>query len=248
MEARRPDSETTPSVSVWPALIRAPAGRRAQAKELAVLALLYLLQTVNAEMLRRAAGSLDRQLTGTASGRLVADWALIQADHIHPVAMLVCGVWLAALALALGRGRRPPRWTFDGLGVWFSLRLLAEYLTINGLIFEGSKVEPGVLLGQIVLYLPYFVITWGWIFHRLDLVNQDQPGRIVVLSDADPTRTNSAFDYYHASISTLLNKGKPTIAGVSRTGRLLVLLYLAMVLGLYALTFARILQLTRSLI
>jgi hypothetical protein len=229
-------------------LIRAPAGRRAQAKELAVLALLYLLQTVNAEMLRRAAGSLDRQLTGTASGRLVADWALIQADHVHPVAMLVCGIWLAALALALGRGRRPPRWTLDGLGVWFSLRLLAEYLTINGLIFEGSKVEPGVLLGQIVLYLPYFVITWGWIFHRLDLVNQDQPGRIVVLSDADQARGISAFDYYHASISTLLNKGKPTIAGVSRTGRLLVLLYLAMVLGLYALTFARILQLTRSLI
>jgi hypothetical protein len=248
MEARRPDSGTIPSVSVWPALISAPAGRRAQAKELAVLALLYLLQTVNAEMLRRAAGSLDRQLTGTASGRIVADWALIQADHIHPVAMLVCGVWLAALALALGRGRRPPRWTFDGLGVWFSLRLLAEYLTINGLIFEGSKVEPGVLLGQIVLYLPYFVITWGWIFHRLDLVNQDQPGRIVMLSDADQARGISAFDYYHASISTLLNKGKPTIAGVSRTGRLLVLLYLAMVLGLYALTFARILQLTRSLI
>ena len=212
-----------------------------------MLALLYLLQTVNAEMLRRAAGSLDRQLTGTASGRIVADWALIQADHIHPVAMLVCGVWLAALALALGRGRRPPRWTFDGLGVWFSLRLLAEYLTINGLIFEGSKVEPGVLLGQIVLYLPYFVITWGWIFHRLDLVNQEQAGRTVVLSDADPTRTISAFDYYHASISTLLNKGKPTIVGVSRTGRLLVLLYLGMVLGLYALTFARILQLTRAL-
>ncbi len=54
---------------------------------------------------------------------------------------------------------------------WFCLRLLAEYLTINGLIFEGSKVQPGVLLSQIILYLPYFVISWGWIFHRLDRVD-----------------------------------------------------------------------------
>ena len=38
-------------------MVIAPAGRRAQAKELAVLVLLYLLQTINAEMLRRAAGS-----------------------------------------------------------------------------------------------------------------------------------------------------------------------------------------------
>lgn len=225
-----------------------PAVRRARFKELAALAILYLLQTINAEMLRRAAGTLDRHLTGTASGRIVADWALLQADHVHPLAMLVCGVWLTGLVLTLLRGVCPPRWSFDALGVWFSLRLLAEYLTINGLIFEGSKVEPGVLLGQIVLYLPFFVVTWGWIFHRLDLVNQEQPGRIVVLSDADPTRGISSFDYYHASISTLLNKGKPTIVGVSRTGRLLVLLYLGMVLGLYALTFARILQLTRALI
>lgn len=225
-----------------------PSVRRARFKELAALGVLYLLQTINAEMLRRAAGTLDRHLTGTASGRIVADWALLQADHVHPLAMLACGVWLTGLLLTLLRGNDPPRWGFDGLGVWFSLRLLAEYLTINGLIFEGSKVEPGVLLGQIVLYLPYFVVTWGWIFHRLDLVNQEQPGRIVVLSDADPTRGISAFDYYHASINTLLNKGKPTIVGVSRSGRLLVLLYLGMVLGLYALTFARILQLTRALV
>lgn len=199
-----------------------------------MLAILYLLQTINVEMLRRAAGTLDRHLTGT--------------HHVHPLAMLVCGVWLTVLLLTLVRGICPPRWGFDALGVWFSLRLLAEYLTINGLIFEGSKVQPGVLLGQIVLYLPYFVITWGWIFHRLDMVDQDQPGRIVQLTDADQTRGISSFDYYHSSISTLLNKGKPTIVGVSRTGRLLVLLYLGMVLGLYALTFARILQLSRSLL
>lgn len=229
-------------------MAQAPTIRRDRVKELGVLSILYLLQAINAEMLRRAAGTLDRHLTSTASGRLVADWALFQADDVHPLAMLACGVWLMALALSLWRGTGPPRWSFDVLGIWFALRLVAEYLTINGLIFEGSKVEPGVLLGQIVLYLPFFVITWGWIFHRLDLIDQEQPGRMVKLTDADQMSGITSFDYYHASISTLLNKGKPTIVGVSRRGRLLVLLYLGMVLGLYALTFARILQLTRSML
>jgi hypothetical protein len=148
----------------------------------------------------------------------------------------------------LARGKPLPRWSLDGPGLWFALRLLAEFLTINGLIFEGSKVPPGVLLGQIVLYLPYFVITWGWIFQRLDWVGQSEPGRVVQLCDADSSKGVSRFDYYHSSITTLLNKGKPTIVGVSRSGRLLVLLYLSMVLGLYAVTFTRILQLTRSVI
>ena len=227
-------------------MVIVPVGRRAQIKELAVLALLYLLQISNAEMLRHATGGFEARMAGSASCRLVADWARLQANQVHPVAMVVCGLGLLAMALNLARELPLPRWSFDALGLWFSLRLLAEYLTINGLIFEGSKVIPGVLLAQIVVYLPFFTITWGWIFQRLDLVGQSTPGRVVQLCDVAAGSAITPFDYYHASISTLLNKGKPTIVGVSRCGRLLVLLYLAMVLGLYALTFARILQLTRA--
>jgi hypothetical protein len=106
----------------------------------------------------------------------------------------------------------------------------------------------GVLLGQIVLYLPYFAITWGWIFQRLDWVGQSQPGLVVKLYDADPNKNITGFDYYHSSINTLLNKGKPTIVGVSRTGRMLVLTYLGMLISLYAVAFTRILQLTRAVI
>lgn len=229
-------------------MVNTPAERRTQSKELAVLALLYLLQVSMAEMLGRATGGFEARMAGTANGRLVADWARLQANQVHPVAMVVCGLGLLAMALTLARGLPLPRWSFDALGLWFSLRLLAEYLTINGLIFEGSKVVPGVLLAQIVVYLPFFMITWGWIFQRLDLVGQSEPGRVVQLNDIDPSRGISGFDYYHASVSTLLNKGKPTIVGVSRSGRLLVLLYMVMVLSLYALTFARILQLTRAVI
>lgn len=229
-------------------MVIAPAGRRAQATELAVLLLLYVLQISNAEMLRRAAGEIATHPAGSQAGHLMASWSFLLAEHLHPVAMLVFGPWLAAMALVLARGQSLPRWSLDGPGLWFSLRLVAEFMTINGLIFEGSKVPTGVLLGQIVLYLPYFVITWGWIFQRLDWVGRSEPGRFVQLSDIDISRGIGRFDYYHASITTLLNKGKPTIIGVSRNGRILVLVYLSMVLGLYAVTFTRLLQLTRSVL
>ncbi len=229
-------------------MVIAPTGRRVQARELAVLVLIFLLQIGNAEMLRRSAGDFSARMGGTEAGRLVAGWSLLLANHVHPVAMVICGVWLATMAVLLGRGLPLPRWSFDGPGLWSLIRLLLEFLIINGLIFEGSKVAPGVLLGQIVLYLPYFVITWGWIFQRLDWVGQSEPGRFVQLCDVDPSRGVTRFDYYHSSITTLLNKGKPTIVGVSRSGRVLVLVYLCMVLGLYAVVFTRILQLTRAVI
>ena len=75
-----------------------------------------------------------------------------------------------------------------------------------------------------------------------------RPGRFVQLCDVDPPRGVTGFDYYHSSIITLLNKGKPTIVGESRSGRILVLVYFVMVPGLYAVAFTRILQLTRAVI
>ncbi len=232
-------------------MVIAPAARRAQSGELAVLVVLYLLQNINAEMLRRSAGNFGNLMGGSDAGQLVAGWSYLLAHRVHPVAMVVFGVWLATMAVLLGRKRLLPRWSFDGAGLWFSLRLLAEFLTINGLLFEGSKVETAVLLGQIVLYIPYFVLTWGWVFQRLDWVGQSEPGHVVKLSDADYSRGITQFDYYHSAVNTLLNRGnrdKATIVGTNHVGRLLVLGYLVMILALYAAVFTRILQLTKAVI
>lgn len=218
-------------------------GRRQQRSELLTLVALYLLQVGNAEMLRRATAG------GHGGDSLMIQAAFLLANRIHPVAMVVVGSWLALLGLALLRGCRLPRWAFDAPGLWFCLRLALEFLTINGLIFtKTGQVSSAVLLGQIVLYLPYFVLAWGWIFQRVDLVAGDAPGRMVLLADADPSRGISAFDYHHSSVTTLLNRSKPTISGVSRRGRVLVLIHQLMLTALYAVAFARILQLTRAVI
>ena len=179
--------------------------RRQQAWELLTLVAIYLLQIINAEMLRRATGA-GVDAGGHGGSSLLTQASLLLANRVHPVAMLLVGGWLALMGLALLRGLRLPRWSFDGPGLWFSLRLLLEFFTINALIFAGSGlVSSGVLLGQIVIYLPYFVITWGWIYQRLDWVDQGEPGRFVQLCDVDPSRGVTRFDYYLYSISPLLN-------------------------------------------
>ena len=131
-------------------------------------------------------------------------------------------LWMGAVAVCAGfvcAGMSPNIWTFG--------------------------LAHGVLLGQIVLYLPYFVVCWGWFFHRLDWVGRGQPGQILQLTDLSPTHELGRFDYFHSAINTLLNKSKPTIAGVSRRGRIAVLIFNGMVLGLYTVAFTRILQLTK---
>ncbi|MEN9496727.1 MAG: hypothetical protein RLZZ137_1767 [Cyanobacteriota bacterium] len=217
---------------------------RDQILELTVLALLYVLQVVNAESLRHAI-TVSASAVWGGKPSLLSLFVSTVTRTIHPLAMLVFGVWLLVMVVWIVRHRPLPRWSFDGLGCWFCLRLVVEFLIINVLIFEPTLVAPGVLLSQIVLYLPFFVVCWGWFFHRLDWVGRGQPGQILQLTDLSPTHELGRFDYFHSAINTLLNKSKPTIAGVSRRGRIAVLIFNGMVLGLYTVAFTRILQLTK---
>jgi len=217
--------------------------RIGQLKEWGVFGLLYAFSNFNAEMLRRAVGH-DRALLTTQN--LLAESARLISDQIHPVMMVIGAVWLLGMVVWIAQARRLPRWSFDGPGLWFVLRLLLEFVIINGLLFQPSLVQPGVLLWQIMVFLPYYVITWGWVFYRLDWVGKEQSGGVVYLSDVNQEDGFSRFDYFHSTINTLINKGKPVITGVSRQGRIIVLLFNVMTLSLYAVAFARILQLTKA--
>ena len=132
--------------------------RRDQLLELIVLVVLYVLQVVNAEMLRRAIGFNGNNHPNPTRFTLLVD---VMANRLHPLAMVIFGAWLVLMAMQIARAKCLPRWTFDIPGLWFTVRLALEFLTINLLIFKPSFVPPGVLLGQIVLYLPFFVLAWG---------------------------------------------------------------------------------------
>jgi len=58
--------------------------------------------------------------------------------------------------------------------------------------------EPAseMLLGQILTYLIFFVIAWGWIFWRFDWEGKDRPGTVIEISDKGDFL--GTFDFYGA--------------------------------------------------
>ena len=63
-----------------------------------MLVVLYLLQVVNAEMLRRAIGADDvRHLNHTA----VTQFVEVLTERLHPLAMTLFGVWLVIMAVRI---------------------------------------------------------------------------------------------------------------------------------------------------
>lgn len=214
-----------------------------QFKEWGMLSILYALSSFNAEMMRR---SVHHDQALQTSAKLFAHSARWISDQMHPVMMVIGAAWMITMLLWIALGHPLPRWSFDAPGTWFGVRLLLEFAIINGLLFEPSLIQPGVLLGQIVVFLPYFVISWAWIFYRMDWVNKERSGSVVWLSDADQQNGFSRFDYLHSTINTLISKGKSVITGVSRQGRITVMIFNVMTLCLYAVAFARILQLTKA--
>ena len=120
-----------------------------------------------------------------------------------------------------------------------------DFILINGLIFHPGFVQPSVLLSQILIYLPFFAITWGWIFYRLDWGQSGKAASIITMSHVTPTRTVQTHDYYHATLNAIINKGGAKITGMNRKGLIATLLFDTMLLCLYALTISRLFQLIK---
>ena len=104
-----------------------------QWKEWGVLVGLYSLSSFNAEMLRRASGS-DRSLQTAES--VFAEVAQLISDHIHLAAMVIGTGWLLAMAIQITQEHQLRQRIYDIPAGWFCIRLAAESLIINGLIFE----------------------------------------------------------------------------------------------------------------
>jgi hypothetical protein len=87
-------------------------------------------------------------------------------------------------------------------------------------------------MGQLLTSRVFFVLAWGWIFWRIDRVGQSKPGRVIEVADAGDQV--SRFDYYHASLMSIVRRSHSEVIGKSRNGRILVAIHTFMVLDLIA--------------
>lgn len=157
--------------------------------------------------------------------------------------VLLYGLVLLLLYGQLLRGRKVAPQILDGLGVWATFNLFVHFIKINLLMFSEA-VDPKLLLGQVITYLLFFVLTWGWIFWRLDRVAGPEAQAIVSVPSA--AEGEGSFDYYYASLMSILEGRMSMFQGVSRLGKSLVAVHSLMVLDLAAIALARFYQLVQK--
>ena len=145
----------------------------------------------------------------------------------------------------LASGRRLTRQVLDLWAAFLILRFGVQFLLINALIFTPT-VSISLLMGQVILIIPAFILSWGWIFYRIDFIGKSRPQTIIQLQREEPPITS--FDYYYSTITSIVDWGVATsaIKGITRGGRILVTIYKISALDLIGLTLGRAYQLFQS--
>lgn len=214
-------------------MINLPPNKLAQVKELLALTLLGLLSAFSGHLLlKEEAKSLAIQNTNPI---IRAYFSFSHATH-HPLNLLAIILVPTLWLMALFAKRMLPRIIFDFFGALFVFRLLFGFVFVNVLIFLPAA-SPPLLLGQIIAFLPFFVMLWGWLMWRVDCSGQESPQQIIAISGAhEPIQS---FDYYHASASCLINQGKSEFQGVTKLGRFLVLIHNLMLLDILGIALVR---------
>jgi hypothetical protein len=213
-----------------------------QIKELVALTVLGLLSSMSASLLLKEATSGFISQHGNPIIRAYFDFARL--TH-HPLNVLV--VFLAPLIwlLALLTNYRIPRLVLDCFGCFFVFRMVVGLLFVNALLFVPAA-SPRLLLGQILAFIPFFVMVWGWLIWRIDCFGRESPQQIIAISEAKGPIT--AFDYYHTSIYSVLNQDKSGFVGVTRLGRLLALIHKLMLINVLGLALARVYGLLQKMV
>lgn len=214
-------------------MIKFSPSKLAQIKELLALTLLGLLSALSGYLLlKEEAKSYAIQ---NANPIIRAYFNFTHIAH-HPLNLLAIFLVPSLWLMALFAKRLLPRIIFDSIGALFVFRLIFGFVFVNVLIFLPAA-SPPLLLGQIVAYLPFFVMAWGWLMWRIDCRGQESPQQIITISEAhEPI---NSFDYYHASANCVINQGKSGFKGVTRLGQFLVLIHSLMLLDILGIALVR---------
>ncbi len=189
------------------------------------------------------AGALDR--VAGVPGALPSGWAGTMGAALRMPLIGLFLLILIALYAQLLRGRRIAAPWLDGMGLWAVLNLLVHFLKVNLLMLTDS-VSPHLLLGQVITYMLFFILAWGWIFWRLDCIAGPEDQQIIAMPEA--VSRSGSFDYYYVSMMTLLQGKIGGFLGVSRLGKLVVALHAFMIVDLAAIVLARFYQLVQRTI
>lgn len=149
------------------------------------------------------------------------------------------------LLYLLLRDRRPTwsRRFFDVIGAFLVLRMTIQFIGLNILVFD-SVTPRFLLITQLLFFLPYSLLLWGWIYWRLDAFALSR-NRAMFRVECDGERPRP-IDYIVASFSSVFSASISGISGRSARARILVLTHGFLIYDIMGLTLSRAISLVQS--
>jgi hypothetical protein len=153
-------------------------------------------------------------------------------------------VILPLACLFASRGR--PQWSrgyLDILGIYFAARMTTQLIGLNILVFDFTT-SRFLLITQLLFFLPYALLVWGWIYWRLD-TSAGRRRRQLFRLDIEGENPRP-IDYLIASFSSVFSASINGIKGRSARARVLILLHGLVIFDVMGLTLSRAVALVQS--
>lgn len=174
-----------------------------------------------------------------------AAFAVYQGFSVNRLHYVVTPIFVALFSYLLVC-RETPLWTrvcLDILGLLVIARMFAQLVGLNILVFD--YITPRYLLiEQLLFFLPFSLLVWGWIYWRLDVLARGACRPLFRFDfEGDVPRP---LDYFVASFSSLLSPGNSVIQGNSARARVLVLVHGLIIYNVMGLTLSRAVALVQG--
>jgi hypothetical protein len=140
-----------------------------------------------------------------------------------------------------------PAWVrpyLDFLGVYVLLRLFIQLVGLNILVFD-SVTSRFLLISQVLFFLPYSLLIWGWVYWRLDAFARAS-NRPLFHLDCESVAPPRPIDYFVASFSSVFSATINAIKGNSARARMLILFHGFMIYDVMGLTLSRAVALVQA--
>ena len=139
-----------------------------------------------------------------------------------------------------------PHWCrryLDIIGTYVIIRMAIQLLGLNILVFDAVS-SRFTLITQLLLFLPYSLLIWGWIYWRLDMAGRAGERHFFRL-DLEG-KTPRPIDYFVASFSSVFSASISAIKGNSARARILILAHGFLIYDVMGLTLTRAVSLVQG--
>lgn len=133
----------------------------------------------------------------------------------------------------------------DLFALWFIIRTADLFVLINLLIFLKAP-DHGLLIAQLLLFLPCLLLMWGWIYWRMDLRSRKRHGKPMFAFKLPDGVTPTVYDYFLVSFTSLISHTLSGFSGDTRVGRTLIFVHGVMMWDVMGLMLSRAIALMSS--